>query len=110
METFLPYLLTLLLVAIFHTLPPLTSSFPISPDFPAVFNFGDSNSDTGELSSGLGFRLQSSYGQSYFFKPPSSGRFCNGRLIVDFLSNYSFPNHFYFYLYIIFTAQTVFNY
>ncbi|KAL0817777.1 hypothetical protein Bca101_074221 [Brassica carinata] len=85
METFLPYLLTLLLVAIFHTLPPLTSSFPISPDFPAVFNFGDSNSDTGELSSGLGFRLQPSYGQSYFFKPPSSGRFCNGRLIVDFL-------------------------
>lgn len=85
METFLPYLLTLLLVAIFHTLPPLTSSFPISPDFPAVFNFGDSNSDTGELSSGLGFRLQPSYGQSYFFNPPSSGRFCNGRLIVDFL-------------------------
>ncbi|KAJ0234282.1 GDSL esterase/lipase [Hirschfeldia incana] len=85
METLFSPLLTLLLVAIFHTLPPLTSSFPISPDFPAVFNFGDSNSDTGELSSGLGFRLQPSYGQSYFFKPPSSGRFCNGRLIVDFL-------------------------
>ncbi|VVA96538.1 unnamed protein product [Arabis nemorensis] len=86
MKTLFHTILTLLFFeAISHTLPPLASSFPISPNFPAVFNFGDSNSDTGELGSGLGFRLQPSYGQSYFFNPPSSGRFCNGRLIVDFL-------------------------
>ncbi|CAH2055047.1 unnamed protein product [Thlaspi arvense] len=79
-------LVTLLsFVAISHTLLPLACSFPFSPNFPAVFNFGDSNSDTGELSSGLGFRLQPTYGQTYSFKPPSSGRFCDGRLIVDFL-------------------------
>ncbi|XP_010464035.1 PREDICTED: GDSL esterase/lipase At3g05180 isoform X2 [Camelina sativa] len=73
-----------LFVAISHTLPHFAGSFPISHNFPAVFNFGDSNSDTGELTSGLGFLLQPSFGQTYF-KPPSSGRFCNGRLIVDFL-------------------------
>ncbi|XP_029125786.1 GDSL esterase/lipase At1g54790 isoform X2 [Cajanus cajan] len=51
--------------------------------YPAVFNFGDSNSDTGELAAGLGFLVTPPNGQSYF-KPPS-GRFSDGRLIVDFL-------------------------
>ncbi|TKY52188.1 GDSL esterase/lipase [Spatholobus suberectus] len=51
--------------------------------YPAVFNFGDSNSDTGELAAGLGFLLVPPNGQN-FFKTPS-GRFCDGRLIVDFL-------------------------
>ncbi|XP_027367259.1 GDSL esterase/lipase At1g54790-like isoform X2 [Abrus precatorius] len=51
--------------------------------YPAVFNFGDSNSDTGELAAGLGFLLAPPNGQNYFNSP--SGRFCNGRLIVDFL-------------------------
>ncbi|XP_023545469.1 GDSL esterase/lipase At1g54790-like [Cucurbita pepo subsp. pepo] len=53
-------------------------------DYPAVFNFGDSNSDTGDLVAGKGFSLSLPYGQNYF-KTPSTGRFCNGRLIVDFL-------------------------
>ncbi|XP_022150798.1 GDSL esterase/lipase At1g54790-like [Momordica charantia] len=53
-------------------------------DYPAAFNFGDSNSDTGELVAGKGFSLALPYGQTYF-KTPSSGRFCDGRLIVDFL-------------------------
>ncbi|KAK9146767.1 hypothetical protein Sjap_006670 [Stephania japonica] len=51
--------------------------------YPAVFNFGDSNSDTGDLVSGLGIRLDLPNGQTYFQKP--SARFCDGRLIVDFL-------------------------
>ncbi|KAL2325465.1 hypothetical protein Fmac_024523 [Flemingia macrophylla] len=51
--------------------------------YPAVFNFGDSNSDTGELAAGLGFLVSSPFGQSYF--NPPSGRFSDGRLIVDFL-------------------------
>ncbi|XP_012570001.1 GDSL esterase/lipase At1g54790 [Cicer arietinum] len=50
---------------------------------PAVFNFGDSNSDTGELVAGLGIQLSPPNGQDYFKTP--SGRFCNGRLILDFL-------------------------
>ncbi|KAL5156017.1 GDSL esterase/lipase [Glycine soja] len=51
--------------------------------YPAVFNFGDSNSDTGELAAGLGFQVAPPNGQDYFKIP--SGRFCDGRLIVDFL-------------------------
>ncbi|XP_061349505.1 GDSL esterase/lipase At1g54790-like [Gastrolobium bilobum] len=56
---------------------------PVDFSYPAVFNFGDSNSDTGEHVAGLGFQLAPPYGQNYF--KTSSGRFCNGRLIVDFL-------------------------
>lgn len=103
METLFHTLLTLLLfVAISHTLPPLAGSFPISNIFPAVFNFGDSNSDTGELSSGLGFLPQPSYEKTYF-RSPTSGRFCNGRLIVDFLSNHSsFLNPLFFKIFHLF--------
>ncbi|CAI0391982.1 unnamed protein product [Linum tenue] len=52
-------------------------------NYPAAFNFGDSNSDTGDLAAGLGFRLGLPYGQTYF--NPPTGRFCDGRLILDFL-------------------------
>lgn len=58
--------------------------------YPAVFNFGDSNSDTGGLTAGLGFLLDPPNGQMYF-KPPS-GRFCDGRLIIDLLSNFLTDN------------------
>ncbi|CAN1765660.1 GDSL esterase/lipase At1g54790 [Linum perenne] len=51
--------------------------------YQAVFNFGDSNSDTGGLAAGIGFPVGFPYGQTYFHKP--SGRFSDGRLIVDFL-------------------------
>lgn len=62
------------------------SSAAVDFNFPAVFNFGDSNSDTGGLIAGLGDELDPPNGQSFFQKP--SGRFCDGRLIIDFLSNY----------------------
>ncbi|KAK9735391.1 hypothetical protein RND81_04G203300 [Saponaria officinalis] len=68
----------LLLLALMFT------PFAKSTDFnyPAVFNFGDSNSDTGNLvASGLE-GMDSPYGQTYFQKP--SGRYCDGRLIIDF--------------------------
>ncbi|GMH10450.1 hypothetical protein Nepgr_012291 [Nepenthes gracilis] len=57
----------------------------LSSSNPAVFNFGDSNSDTGGLTAGIGFSLPPPYGQTYFHKP--SGRFSDGRLIIDFLVN-----------------------
>lgn len=60
---------------------PLVTPFEL--DFPAVFNFGDSNSDTGGLVAGLGELLEPPNGEIYFQKP--SGRFCDGRLIIDFL-------------------------
>jgi hypothetical protein len=54
-------------------------------DFPAVFNFGDSNSDTGTLVTAGFESLYPPNGQTYFHVP--SGRYSDGRLIIDFLSN-----------------------
>ena len=56
-------------------------------NYPAVFNFGDSNSDTGGLAAGIAFPVGQPNGQTFFLKP--SGRFCDGRLIIDFLSKYN---------------------
>lgn len=64
---------------------PFVLSFATA-SFPAVFNFGDSNSDTGNLVAGLGIRLDLPNGQTYF--KMSSERFCDGRLMVDFLCKY----------------------
>ncbi|CAN4111186.1 unnamed protein product [Withania somnifera] len=52
--------------------------------YPAVFSFGDSKSDTGGLVAGVGDRLEPPNGKTYFKNP--SGRFCDGRLMIDFLS------------------------
>ncbi|KAG5036900.1 hypothetical protein JHK86_017740 [Glycine max] len=52
-------------------------------DFEAIFNFGDSNSDTGGFHTS--FPAQPGpYGMTYFKKPV--GRASDGRLIVDFLA------------------------
>nr|XP_043616424.1 GDSL esterase/lipase At5g14450-like [Erigeron canadensis] len=51
--------------------------------FPAIYNFGDSNSDTGSVSSVFG-TLASPYGMTYFHKP--AGRYSDGRLIIDFMA------------------------
>ncbi|WVZ67135.1 hypothetical protein U9M48_016258 [Paspalum notatum var. saurae] len=48
-----------------------------------MFNFGDSNSDTGNLVAGAGFRLHGPVGRRFFGKP--SGRFSDGRLYIDFI-------------------------
>lgn len=49
--------------------------------FPAIYNFGDSNSDTGAISATLSEILPPN-GESFFGKP--AGRNCDGRLIIDF--------------------------
>ncbi|GAA0157241.1 hypothetical protein LIER_14551 [Lithospermum erythrorhizon] len=73
-------LLVMTMVLVFVSL-----SNSIDFNYPAVFNFGDSNSDTGgRIAAGLE-SLYPPNGQTYFQKP--SGRFCDGRLIVDFLMN-----------------------
>ncbi|KAH7515713.1 hypothetical protein FEM48_Zijuj10G0055600 [Ziziphus jujuba var. spinosa] len=51
--------------------------------FPAVFNFGDSNSDTGGKSAAFR-RLPSPNGDTFFHKP--SGRYCDGKVILDFMA------------------------
>ncbi|KAK9993353.1 hypothetical protein SO802_023056 [Lithocarpus litseifolius] len=52
-------------------------------NFPAIFNFGDSNSDTGGLSASLA-TIKPPYGETYFHKP--AGRASDGRLMIDFLA------------------------
>ncbi|XP_055816793.1 GDSL esterase/lipase At1g54790 [Solanum dulcamara] len=69
------------ILTLFFICLPLAST--IDFNYPAVFNFGDSNSDTGGLVAGVGDRLEPPNGQTYFKNP--SGRFCDGRLIIDFL-------------------------
>lgn len=54
--------------------------------FPAVYNFGDSNSDTGGISAAFNV-IQSPNGMTFFGHP--SGRACDGRLILDFISKLS---------------------
>ncbi|KAH7676349.1 GDSL lipase/esterase protein [Dioscorea alata] len=48
-----------------------------------LFNFGDSNSDTGGFSAGLGFYLGPPSGRLFFHR--TTGRFSDGRLYIDFL-------------------------
>lgn len=50
--------------------------------FPTIYNFGDSNSDTGGISAAFE-PIRSPYGDRFFHKP--SGRDSDGRLIVDFI-------------------------
>ncbi|XP_050251222.1 esterase-like isoform X5 [Quercus robur] len=52
-------------------------------NFPAIFNFGDSNSDTGGLSASL-ITITPPYGETYFHKP--AGRASDGRLMIDFMA------------------------
>ncbi|XP_006645844.2 GDSL esterase/lipase LIP-4-like [Oryza brachyantha] len=50
---------------------------------PVVFNFGDSNSDTGGMAAAMGWRIRPPEGRAFFHHP--TGRFCDGRLTIDFL-------------------------
>ncbi|EOA36554.1 hypothetical protein CARUB_v10011694mg [Capsella rubella] len=50
---------------------------------PVIFNFGDSNSDTGGLTAGLGYYIGLPNGRSFFRR--STGRLSDGRLVIDFL-------------------------
>ncbi|XP_059631811.1 esterase-like [Cornus florida] len=54
-----------------------------SCDFPAIFNFGDSNSDTGGLAAAFNW-TNPPYGETFFHMP--AGRFSDGRLIIDFIA------------------------
>ncbi|KAF5182317.1 GDSL esterase/lipase [Thalictrum thalictroides] len=54
-----------------------------SCNYQAIYNFGDSNSDTGGLSAVYN-PIPSPNGQTYFGKP--AGRVSDGRLVIDFLA------------------------
>ncbi|KAJ0544876.1 putative alpha-L-fucosidase [Helianthus annuus] len=54
-------------------------------NFPAVFNFGDSNSDTGALVAMFGqAAARPPNGETFFGSP--AGRVCDGRLLIDFIA------------------------
>ncbi|OAY58265.1 esterase [Manihot esculenta] len=69
------------IVALSFILCMLCSTY--ASGFPAIFNFGDSNSDTGGLSAAFSPR-NSPYGQTFFQMPV--GRCSDGRLIIDFIA------------------------
>ncbi|KAK4727018.1 hypothetical protein R3W88_031935 [Solanum pinnatisectum] len=56
-----------------------------SCDFPAIYNFGDSNSDTGGIAAAF-YPMAAPCGESYFHRP--AGRGSDGRLIIDFIAEY----------------------
>lgn len=60
------------------------SASPSPCEFPAIFNFGDSNSDTGGLSAAFG-PAPPPNGETFWGTPV--GRYCDGRLIIDFMAN-----------------------
>lgn len=57
-----------------------------SCDYPALYNFGDSNSDTGGMAAAF-FPMIAPCGETYFHRP--AGRGSDGRLIIDFVGNNS---------------------
>lgn len=59
----------------------------VSCSFPAVYNFGDSNSDTGGRSAAF-VEVPPPYGETFFKKP--SGRLSDGRLLIDFIGGIGF--------------------
>ncbi|KAF5940055.1 hypothetical protein HYC85_021222 [Camellia sinensis] len=87
MESYCPSLLILTLVVLFSSILVSNSVFGKTTtthcEFPAVFNFGDSNSDTGGLSAAFG-QAPPPHGETYFHAP--AGRYCDGRLVIDFLA------------------------
>ncbi|KAI7997614.1 GDSL esterase/lipase [Camellia lanceoleosa] len=87
MESNCPSLLILTVVVLFSSILVSNSVFGKTTtthcEFPAVFNFGDSNSDTGGLSAAFG-QAPPPHGETYFHAP--AGRYCDGRLVIDFIA------------------------
>ncbi|XP_059640426.1 GDSL esterase/lipase At5g14450-like [Cornus florida] len=52
---------------------------------PAIYNFGDSNSDTGGIAAAF-YPMAAPCGETFFGKP--AGRGCDGRLIIDFIAEH----------------------
>ncbi|PKU80313.1 GDSL esterase/lipase At3g26430-like [Dendrobium catenatum] len=76
-------LLILLHVLFFYcSMPDIAFSSPAC-NFPAIINFGDSNSDTGGFSAAFG-PFPPPNGESFFHMP--AGRLSDGRLIIDFIA------------------------
>ncbi|KAK6267359.1 hypothetical protein QUC31_018196 [Theobroma cacao] len=62
----------------------------LSCGFPAIYNFGDSNSDTGGISAAF-TEIPPPNGETFFGHP--AGRACDGRLIIDFIGKLTSPEN-----------------
>nr|GMC46762.1 GDSL esterase/lipase LIP-4-like isoform X1 [Ipomoea batatas] len=69
------------MVVFFLCAPPFSGAQCVKN--PVIFNFGDSNSDTGGYAAVYGNSYSAPNGRSYFGE--DSTRMCDGRLIIDFL-------------------------
>lgn len=69
-----------------------------SCEFQAIFNFGDSNSDTGCMSAAFHPAVLP-YGETFFHD--GAGRASDGRLIIDFIGIIQFYS-FVFFIYLIY--------
>ncbi|CAA0842535.1 GDSL esterase/lipase [Striga hermonthica] len=81
-----PYNFNPQLLVVFAVLISIVAMSPITEakcDFRAIFNFGDSNSDTGGFWSAFP-AANPPNGMTYFKKP--AGRASDGRLVIDFLA------------------------
>lgn len=81
-ETVIPIVLLIIMVA-----NPANCESGKQCSFPAIFNFGDSNSDTGGLSAAFG-QAPPPNGITFFHSP--AGRASDGRLVIDFIGIYFF--------------------
>jgi hypothetical protein len=75
-------LVSLIVVILCTTTSPIFATKGCN--FPAIFNFGASNADTGGLAAAFQ-ALPLPYGETYFHR--STGRFSDGRIILDFIGN-----------------------
>jgi hypothetical protein len=55
-----------------------------------IFNFGDSNSDTGGMAAANGMNIALPEGRTFFRRP--TGRLTDGRLVIDFICESPIPN------------------
>ncbi|GMH01557.1 hypothetical protein Nepgr_003396 [Nepenthes gracilis] len=74
---------TLVGFAVFFMLQRKAAAALTPCKFPAIFNFGDSNSDTGGLSAAFG-QAPPPNGETFFHSP--AGRYSDGRLVIDFIA------------------------
>lgn len=78
--------ITFAIIVLLFGLTKKLSAVSSSCNFPAVYNFGDSNSDTGAISAAIG-EVPPPNGVAFFGR--SAGRHSDGRLIIDFISKYN---------------------
>ncbi|PON46445.1 Lipase [Trema orientale] len=54
-------------------------------NFPAIYNFGDSNSDTGGIAAAF-WQMAPQCGETFFHR--RTGRGCDGRILIDFIAQH----------------------